>query len=162
MQSTVVSRLKNEGMASMRRYCFFVFIAALLSVTACDQKSKGTGAGSEARGVHKVRVFTWSDYMDPKTDSGFSAATGIPVETEYFESNRVLEQRLMGRKSGFDVVVPALERALRTGTPVLLALSPGAAAPARLEADVIPAALRELEVASGCAADYDGWLAEAV
>jgi transposase len=63
---------------------------------------------------------------------------------------------------GFDVVVPALERALRTGTPVLLALSPGAAAPARLEADVIPAALRELEVASGCAADYDGWLAEAV
>ena len=46
---------------------------------------------------------------------------------------------------GFDVVVPALERALRTGTPVLLALSPGAAAPARLEADVIPAALRELE-----------------
>jgi hypothetical protein len=26
----------------------------------------------------------------------------------------------------------------------------------------VPAALRDLEVPSGCAADYDGWLAEAV
>jgi transposase len=63
---------------------------------------------------------------------------------------------------GFDRVVPAVETALRTGTPALLALTPGAAAPARLDADVVPAALRDLDVASGCAADYDGWLAEAV
>jgi hypothetical protein len=63
---------------------------------------------------------------------------------------------------GFDVVVPAIERALRTGTPVLLALTPGTDAPARLETDVVPAALRDLDVSSGCAADYDGWLTEAV
>jgi hypothetical protein len=63
---------------------------------------------------------------------------------------------------GFDVVVPALDVALRTGTPVLLALTPGATAPVRLAADVVPAALRDLDVPSGCAADYDGWLAEAV
>ncbi len=63
---------------------------------------------------------------------------------------------------GFDVVVPALERALRTGTPVLLALTPGAEAPARLAAEVVPAGLRDLDVPSGCAADYDGWLAEAL
>ena len=63
---------------------------------------------------------------------------------------------------GFEVVVPAIEVALRTGTPLLLALTPGAAAPARLTPDVLPAALRDLDVASGCAADYDAWLAEAV
>jgi transposase len=63
---------------------------------------------------------------------------------------------------GFDVVVPAVEAALRRGTPVLLALTPGPAAPARLDADVVPAALRDVDVPSGCAADYDGWLAEAV
>jgi transposase len=63
---------------------------------------------------------------------------------------------------GFDVVVPALDVALRTGTPVLLALTPGAPAPVRLAADVVPTALRDLDVPSGCAADYDGWLAEAV
>jgi hypothetical protein len=63
---------------------------------------------------------------------------------------------------GLAVVVPAVEAALRRGTPVLLALTPGTPAPTRLEADVVPAALRDLEVSSGCAADYDGWLAEAV
>jgi transposase len=63
---------------------------------------------------------------------------------------------------GFAVVVPAVERALHTGTPVLLALTPGAGAPAPLEAAVLPAALRDVEVPSGCAADYDQWLAEGV
>ena len=63
---------------------------------------------------------------------------------------------------GFDVVVPAVDAALRGGTPVLLALTPGPAPPVRLAAEVVPAALRDLEVHSGCAADYDGWLAEAV
>jgi hypothetical protein len=63
---------------------------------------------------------------------------------------------------GFDVVVPAVERALRTGTPVLLALTPGSSAPPRVEATIVPAVLRDLDVPSGCAADYDAWLAEAV
>jgi hypothetical protein len=63
---------------------------------------------------------------------------------------------------GFDRVVPALEAALGTGTPVLLALTPGPLPRARLAPDVVPARLRDLDVASGCAADYDNWLAEAV
>ena len=57
--------------------------------------------------------------------------------------------------------MPALAVALRRGTPLLLALTPGTVMP-RLEAEVVPAALRDVDVPSGCAADYDGWLAEAV
>ncbi len=58
---------------------------------------------------------------------------------------------------GAAVVVPALTRALATGTPLLLALTP---VPDRdgLAADAVPARLRDLEIPSGCAADYDGWL----
>jgi len=63
---------------------------------------------------------------------------------------------------GFDIVVLAVEVALRCGTLVLLALTPGPAAAARLAPDAVPVALRDLDVSSGCAADYDGWLAEAV
>jgi transposase len=48
--------------------------------------------------------------------------------------------------------------ALTTGAPVLLALT---APPApTLEAVDVPLALRDIDVASGCAADYDGWLTE--
>ena len=63
---------------------------------------------------------------------------------------------------GFDIVVPAMEGALANGTPVLLALTPGVSVPAPLAPEVVPAALRDLDIQSGCAADYDGWLAEAV
>jgi transposase len=56
---------------------------------------------------------------------------------------------------GAAVVVPALRLALTTGAPVLLALT---SAPARVALDALPATLRDIDVASGCAADYDGWL----
>jgi transposase len=54
-------------------------------------------------------------------------------------------------------VVPALETALATGTPLLVARPAALAAAARVD---VPAPLRDLEVPSGCAADYDAWLTE--
>ena len=58
---------------------------------------------------------------------------------------------------GAAVVVPALTVALATGTPLLLALTPARSAPC-IARDAVPAPLRDIDVASGCAADYDGWL----
>jgi transposase len=51
-------------------------------------------------------------------------------------------------------VVPALETALATGAPLTMARI-ATAAPARID---LPATLRDLDIASGCASDYDGWL----
>jgi transposase len=59
---------------------------------------------------------------------------------------------------GAAVVVPALQAALTTGAPVLLALTPGRSSPAPVALDSVPAALRDIDVPSGCAADYDTWL----
>ena len=53
---------------------------------------------------------------------------------------------------------PALGPRSRPATPLLLALTPARRAAPSLEA--VPAPLRDIEVASGCAADYDGWLPE--
>ena len=52
-------------------------------------------------------------------------------------------------------VVPQLRAALASGTPLLLARRPPTTTAAGVE---VPAPLRDLEVASGCAADYDSWL----
>ena len=41
-----------------------------------------------------------------------------------------------------------------------LAVTPGWSPP-RIAPDTVPAPLRDIEVSSGCAADYDGWLGEA-
>jgi transposase len=54
-------------------------------------------------------------------------------------------------------VVPMLEAALATGTPLIVARPAAAAAVAAVE---VPASLREVDVPSGCAADYDAWLTE--
>jgi transposase len=59
---------------------------------------------------------------------------------------------------GAAVVVPALGAALAAGTPLLLALTPARAALARVPLNAVPTALRDIDVASGCAADYDAWL----
>jgi hypothetical protein len=59
---------------------------------------------------------------------------------------------------GLAHVITTVAGALTTGTPILLALTPGSAAAAGAPVDV-PPALRDIAVSSGCAADYDGWLA---
>ncbi|MCW5777753.1 MAG: IS21 family transposase [Phycisphaeraceae bacterium] len=59
---------------------------------------------------------------------------------------------------GLAHVAASVTRALADGTPVLLALRPTPAAAAA--AVVVPPALRDLDVPSGCAADYDGWLTQ--
>jgi hypothetical protein len=58
---------------------------------------------------------------------------------------------------GLAHVAATAAQALTAGTPVLLAQrSTPPVAP--LEAGAVPAALRDVDVASGRAADYDGWL----
>jgi transposase len=59
---------------------------------------------------------------------------------------------------GAGVVVPALRAALGAGTPLLLALTPARSLTC-IAPDAVPAPLRDIEVGSGCAADYDAWLA---
>jgi hypothetical protein len=61
---------------------------------------------------------------------------------------------------GAAVVVPALTHALAKQTPLLLALTPAPSTLARVTPDAVPASLREIDVTSGCAADYDDWLVE--
>ncbi len=60
---------------------------------------------------------------------------------------------------GLAHVAAVVDAALRTGTPVLLALMP-APVSAALETGAVPPALRDIDVRGGCAADYDGWLTE--
>jgi transposase len=58
---------------------------------------------------------------------------------------------------GLAHVAATVAGALTLGAPVLLALMAPAAAATRTAVEV-PPALRDIDVPSGCAADYDGWL----
>jgi hypothetical protein len=60
---------------------------------------------------------------------------------------------------GLAHVTATVAGALTTGGPILLALTSRPATPP-LEGIAVPSALRDIDVPSGCAADYDGWLTE--
>ncbi len=60
-------------------------------------------AGEEAT---VVNFYNWSDYIDDQTLPGFTAATGIKVNYDVFDSNDVLEGKLLAGNTGYDIVVP--------------------------------------------------------
>src|SRR5262252_10865708 len=65
-----------------------------------------------------VNFFNWSDYIEPSVLTDFTAATGIRVQYDTFDSNDILETKLLAGKSGYDVVVPTayfLQRQIKAG-----------------------------------------------
>lgn len=54
-----------------------------------------------------VRVYNWSDYIDEEILTEFTRETGIKVIYDVYESNEMLEAKLLAGKSGYDVVVPS-------------------------------------------------------
>jgi len=64
------------------------------------------GGGSAAE-EKVLNVYNWSDYIAPDTLSKFTAETGIKVNYDVYDSNEILEAKLMAGSSGYDVVFPS-------------------------------------------------------
>ena len=65
-----------------------------------------------------LNVYNWNDYEAPDTVSNFQNQHGIKVVTDYFDTNEVLEAKLLAGKSGYDIVVPGsdfLARQIKAG-----------------------------------------------
>ena len=65
-----------------------------------------------------VNVYNWSDYIAEDTVAKFEAETGIKVNYDVFDSNELVEAKLLAGGSGYDVVVPSgffLERQVAAG-----------------------------------------------
>lgn len=54
-----------------------------------------------------VNVYNWSDYIDARTLDEFTRETGIKVVYDTYDSNEILETRLLAGKTGYDVVSPS-------------------------------------------------------
>ena len=53
-----------------------------------------------------VKIYNWSDYIDPQVLEDFTAKTGIQVVYDLFDSNELLETKLLAGSTGYDLVVP--------------------------------------------------------
>ncbi len=74
-------------------------LAALLAL--------GLSFGSTAVQAQEVRVYNWTDYIDPELITEFTEKTGINVIYDTFDSNEVLLAKTLTGNSGYDIVVPS-------------------------------------------------------
>ena len=65
-----------------------------------------------------MRVYNWSDYIDEALLEKFEQETGLDLIYDVFDSNEVLETKMLAGGSGYDVVVPSgtfLQRQITAG-----------------------------------------------
>jgi putrescine transport system substrate-binding protein len=73
---------------------------------------------ASAATAEEVRVYNWSDYIDEALLEKFEAETGLELVYDVFDSNEVLETKMLAGGSGYDVVVPSgtfLQRQIMAG-----------------------------------------------
>jgi putrescine transport system substrate-binding protein len=63
--------------------------------------------GASAAVSAEVRIYNWSDYIDDEVLDAFTEETGIDVVYDVFDSNEVLETKLLAGSTGYDIVVPS-------------------------------------------------------
>ncbi len=71
-----------------------------------------------AASADEVRVYNWSDYIDEDLLAKFEEETGLDLVYDVFDSNEVLETKMLAGGSGYDVVVPSgtfLQRQITAG-----------------------------------------------
>ncbi len=74
--------------------------------------------GAGAAMAEEVRVYNWSDYIDEDLLTKFQDETGITLIYDVFDSNELLETKMLAGGSGYDVVVPTagfLQRQIAAG-----------------------------------------------
>jgi putrescine transport system substrate-binding protein len=75
--------------------------AASTTETASAAPAAPAGSGG------KVNIYNWSDYIDESTIPAFQTATGITVQYDVYDSNEMLEAKLMAGGTGYDLVHPS-------------------------------------------------------
>ena len=78
------------------------------AATAPDAADPPDATAAATDGDRVLNVYNWSDYIAEDTLANFEKETGIKVRYDMFDSNEVLEAKLMAGNTGYDIVVPSL------------------------------------------------------
>ena len=80
-----------------------IMIGRLFGVVVLLAASGAASAQEEKR----LNIYNWSDYIAEDTVADFTKETGIKVNYDVYDSNEVLEAKLLAGHSGYDLVVPS-------------------------------------------------------
>ena len=82
---------------------FLVIFVVTLGLSSCGTNEEETNIKQE------VKVYNWSDYIADSTIREFEKETGIDVTYDVYDSNEVLEGKLLSGNTGYDIVGPSSE-----------------------------------------------------
>jgi putrescine transport system substrate-binding protein len=89
---------------------------ATVILAACNQappaatQTATTGTPAAPAAEEKVlNIYNWSDYIGENTIANFEKETGIKVTYDTFDSNEILEAKLVSGNTGYDLVVPSVQ-----------------------------------------------------
>ena len=91
------------------------YIKGLVAASLAATVTMSSAVAQEEKVLH---VYNWSDYIAEDTVANFEKETGIKVVYDVFDSNEVLEAKLLAGNTGFDIVVPSsdfLARQIQAG-----------------------------------------------
>ncbi|MGZ8271179.1 MAG: polyamine ABC transporter substrate-binding protein [Methylophilus sp.] len=92
-----------------------LLFASLLSLTAlglvsCGDKTEEAGSAAPTAAAEEekiLNIYNWADYIAPDTIANFEKETGIKVRYDTFDSNEILNAKLIAKNTGYDIVVPS-------------------------------------------------------
>jgi putrescine transport system substrate-binding protein len=92
-----------------------------LMLVACgkqEEAAPAAAAGPAMDDEKVLNVYNWSDYIAEDTVKNFEAKYGIKVNYDVFDSNEVVETKLLAGNTGYDLVIPSaqfMERQIKAG-----------------------------------------------
>ena len=92
--------------------------AAIAALAACGGKAEEKTADAGRAEAKVLNVFNWADYIGKDTIADFEAKTGIKVTYDTYDSNEILETKLLTGHTDYDIVVPTqtfAERMIKAG-----------------------------------------------
>ena len=82
-----------------------IVMLAAAALGACGGKDEKAADSAPSKALN---VYNWSDYIAEDTIPNFESATGVKVTYDVFDSDEMVETKLLAGSSGYDVVVPSL------------------------------------------------------
>jgi putrescine transport system substrate-binding protein len=86
----------------------------LAAAAACSERPTAGPRATESEKV--LNVYNWSDYIQPSVIADFEKEYGIRVNYDVFDSNEILETKLLTGHTNYDIVAPSgafLERQIQ-------------------------------------------------
>ena len=91
----------------MTKHLPLVVLTALL-LAACGGSDKTSAENpTSAENQNVLRIYNWSEYVDPETVTDFEKKNGIKVTYDVYDSDETLESKVLTGKSGYDIVGPS-------------------------------------------------------